>query len=140
MKTLSVLSCLVVSLLLLAGCSGSPATPSPASGSPTSPSTLTAAPSEPTVTIVEFRFEPAAVIIEKGSSLTWINKDSVNHQISFKSGPLNPMSPILKPGESWRATFLEVGDFPYNCTFYPALTGTVNVRLATDLPPPPPAP
>jgi len=137
MKTLFVLCCLVISLLL-AGCSGSPAMPSPASGSPTSPSTLTVAPNDPTVTIVEFRFEPAAVIIEKGASLTWINKDSVNHQISFNSGPLNPMSPILKPGDSWRATFLEVGDFPYNCTFYPAMTGTVNVRLAGDLPPPPP--
>jgi hypothetical protein len=45
-------------------------------------------PSEPEAIIKDFRFDPDPCIIEKGSSLKWINQDSINHQILFDSGPL----------------------------------------------------
>ncbi|MCX5970002.1 MAG: hypothetical protein NTV14_00560, partial [Coprothermobacterota bacterium] len=76
----------------------------------------------------------------QGASLTWVNQDAVNHQISFDRGPISPMSPMLKPGDSWTATFLETGDFPYSCVVHPSMKGTVSVRLPVDIPPSHPSP
>jgi plastocyanin len=126
MRKLSLLCSLAIGLLLLASCGSSTTTSTP---------TPTTMPAEQVVNIKDFRFDPDPILIVNGTTLTWINQDTVNHQILFDGGPLISMSPILKPGDSWRGTFLETGDFPYSCTVHPTMKGTVSVRLPVDIPP-----
>jgi len=147
MKKLSAFCCLAMGLLLLAGCGSSTTTQPPTSGSSTQPPTPSTLPTEQSfrraekvVNIKDFRFDPDPIIIAKGTSLTWINQDAVNHQILFERGPVISMSPMLKPGDSWTGTFLETGDFPYSCTVHPTMKGMVKVWLRENIPPPPPTP
>lgn len=64
--------------------------------------TLTGAGKQVPIDISDMRFTPNRIQIDKGTTVTWINFDKVDHMVSFKNGP---SSPVLHPGESWSFTF-----------------------------------
>ena len=71
-----------------------------------------------------YRFEPAAITVPVGSTVTWTNDDNFTHDVAFEGS--EPMK--LSPGDSTTRTFESAGTFPYQCTLHPQdMQGTVEV-------------
>lgn len=110
----------------------------PASPSPLLKPTKTASPSATTeenaVTITSRGFEPATITIKAGKTVTWVNNDSVTHQVNSAVHPTHQVYPplnsvgLLKPRESKSLTFPQAGSFKYHDHLNPSLTGTVVVK------------
>jgi plastocyanin len=62
-----------------------------------------------TVDISALGFVPAAVSVQTGDSVTWTNKDTVNHQVVCTTCPFT--SPVLAAGQTFTFTFTKVGKF-----------------------------
>jgi plastocyanin len=100
-----------------------------AAGPTASPADTTAAsPPAATVTIADFAFKPATVTIHAGQSVLWVNKDSDAHTAtaadkSFDSGGLDT-------NEHWQHTFTKPGRYAYICALHPYMKGTIVVTAA----------
>ena len=57
----------------------------------------------------------------------WINNHSVAHTSTSTSDPVVWDSGTLNTGDSFEFQFNSEGDFPYDCTFHPSMTGTITV-------------
>lgn len=79
-----------------------------------------------TVEILRGGFSPARVTITANDSVTWINRDTVNHQVVSDTGAF--ASPTLRPGQRFTFTFRESGQFRYRDALEPRERGTVIVR------------
>jgi plastocyanin len=83
-------------------------------------------PGTPTVTIQNFAFTPASITVPKGTTVTWVNEDSVNHQIvSDTQGTFTSNS--LPKGAGYSFKFDTPGTYPYHCSIHPSMKGTVIV-------------
>ena len=67
---------------------------------------------------------PAASVTGVGTTVTWINMDSVQHTVTGEGWG----SGTLRPGESWSYTFTQPGTYFYKCTIHPEMTGLVMVE------------
>jgi plastocyanin len=75
-----------------------------------------------TVALKNLKFEPADVTIKTGQQVEWIWQDALPHNITsetFKSE--------TKTSGKFVYTFATAGDFAYQCTLHPGMTGTVKV-------------
>ncbi len=91
-------------------------------------SNMQASPSENEVFIQNFAFGPEKLIIKKGTTVKWTNKDDARHDIT----PDNPSesfkaSELLAQGESYEFTFNTVGTYSYNCSPHPYMKAMVEV-------------
>ncbi len=76
-----------------------------------------------TVNIQNNAFNPSSVQIPAGSTVKWINLDSVQHEPKgtvFDSGPLNQNG-------VFEYTFNQAGTYNYACAIHPSMQGTVKV-------------
>jgi plastocyanin len=78
------------------------------------------------VSIDNFTFNPAPIVVAAGSAVTWTNEDDVPHAIraddgSFKSKPLDT-------GDSYSFTFAKPGVYSYFCSIHPKMVGKVIVK------------
>lgn len=78
-----------------------------------------------TINITNFAFDPNSITVNLGSTVRWVNRDSVPHRILFADGA---DSQILAPSQSWSRKFDGAGTFDYACTIHPAMQGTVIVE------------
>jgi plastocyanin len=81
------------------------------------------------VIIKDFAFEPTAVTIKAGTSVTWVNcaePDEPAHTATADGGTWN--SPLLPPGASFTHTFSQAGTFPYHCEPHPFMAGSIVVE------------
>lgn len=81
-----------------------------------------------TVDIEGFKFQPAAVTIAVGDSVTWVNADSAPHDAVANDGTW--LTPTLTTGADGAIVFETVGTFAYRCSIHPEMTGTVTVVSA----------
>ena len=115
----SIPAALVLLVAVLAGCSGD-AAEGPA-----------ATPSAVATTTVDlpksYRFEPAAIEVEVGATVTWTNHDEFTHNVAFDGdAPL-----VMKPGETVTRAFPTAGAFAYLCSLHPReMQGSVAVLAA----------
>lgn len=82
------------------------------------------APGGPAVTIQDFAFNPPALEVKAGDTVTWTNKDSVPHTVAgdaFQSGE-------LATGGTYTFTFDKAGTYSYKCGIHPTMTATVVVK------------
>jgi plastocyanin len=77
-----------------------------------------------TVQIVRMQFQPAALSVNKGDTVVFLNKDLVNHNATESSAG-KWQSPTLRPGDSWRMVVTGTAD--YYCTFHPGMKGKLEV-------------
>jgi len=71
-----------------------------------------------------YRFEPVAITVPVGSTVTWTNDDNFTHNVTFEGS--EPMT--ISPGASTTRTFDRAGTFAYQCTLHPQdMQGTVEV-------------
>jgi plastocyanin len=107
-------------VVLIAGCTSSSQPPVTPAG------TQTQVPGGSTVTIQNFAFSPAEITVPKGTTVTWVNEDSVNHQIADDTGTVFT-SESLPKGATYSFTFDMPGSYPYHCSIHPSMKGTVVV-------------
>jgi plastocyanin len=134
----------VVAGLGIAACSPSGATPNSATAAPmnmtagstnmvppataaaTQAPSATSAPSgvEAKVSISNFAFDPAALTIKVGTTVTWTNNDVVAHTVTFTDVA---NSPVLNRGDHFSRTFTKPGTDSYICSIHPFMHGMVVV-------------
>ena len=93
-------------------------------GEGATPAAASPATADPTIDMVDLRFEPAALTVERGQTVTFVNRGKVTHNAKGKDF----FSRVVEPGDSYRHTFDHAGTFAYVCTFHPGMDGTVTVR------------
>jgi plastocyanin len=81
--------------------------------------------SDNTIRIKNFAFDPARTTIKVGSTVRWVNQDSVPHRILFADGA---DSTVLAPSQSWSRKIDHAGTYDYACTIHPSMKGTVIVE------------
>src|SRR5262245_17745009 len=65
------------------------------------------------VPIVDFAFQPNALVIKRGRSVTWTNTGAKNHTVTSDTGMFD--SGVLAPGATFTQTFTQRGTFAYHC-------------------------
>jgi copper-containing nitrite reductase len=95
------------------------------------------------VTIVNFAYNPADLTIYAGTTVTWVNKDTVGHTVTegkgdspkiasqraFDSshGTSGPNVIVIPSGQSWSFTFTTPGEYDYYCIPHPYMRGHITV-------------
>ncbi len=79
-----------------------------------------------TIEIKSSGFSPKSATITQNDTVTWVNGDTVNHQVYADKGQF--VSPILKPRQSWSFTFNAAGTYTYTDELHPKLKGTIYVK------------
>ena len=79
-----------------------------------------------TVNIVKAGFDPGRGDGHAPDSVTWVNRDTINHQVVSDTGAF--ASPTLRPGQRFTFTFRASGQYRYRDALEPAERGTVIVR------------
>lgn len=88
-------------------------------------------PAEPVATSAvdlppSYRFEPEAITVVDGTTVTWTNSDNFTHNVRLLDDGGNVLA--LAPGESVSFTFSGSGEHRYDCSFHPNdMTGVVIV-------------
>lgn len=76
------------------------------------------------------RFSPDNIVVKKGSTVKWVNKDAIAHV--FSSMPLigkgGLFTPSIGPGQSWSYTFTQPGEYYYICFIHKGMIGKVTVE------------
>lgn len=93
------------------------------SQSPDAPPAAAATPG--TVAIAGFAFDPQAITVATGTTITWTNQDRFAHTVTganaaFESGE-------LAQGQAFSFEFDTVGTFTYICNIHPSMAATVVV-------------
>lgn len=127
---------LVAGVWLLTGSKKTAPNPSPASAPAASQETASpsAEVSQNVVNILSSGFMPQTITVKAGESVTWVNEDSVSHQVNSAPHPTHTNYPplntvgLIKAGESKSLAFPDAGSFKYHDHLNPSLTGTVVVE------------
>lgn len=97
------------------------------SGNPTpgnqSENQTIAAPAEK-VLIEHFVCNPSTLAVTAGSTVTWMNNDSVSHQITGNFAN----SSMLSPNGTFNFTFTTPGIYSYTCGASPSMIGRIVVK------------
>lgn len=138
MKKGAILLAITIILIAVCGCTQTPASTQPAANVTTPPQlttesqTVVSTPtlqktstvSDNTVRIKNLAFDPADITVKAGSTVRWVNQDSVPHRVVFVDGA---DSTVLAATQSWSRKFDEAGTYDYTCTIHPSMQGTVIV-------------
>jgi amicyanin len=110
-----------------------PAVTTPVGNTPVEPTPTgtvpspTATPGRTTaVTIENFQYSAATITIAAGTTVTWTNKDSVQHTVTERGNLFD--SGLLGNGQSFSYTFNQPGEYEYYCIPHPYMTGKVIVE------------
>jgi amicyanin len=83
-------------------------------------------PAAATVEVSSLHFASDTVRITAGQIVRWVNRDPLDHSVSFEAeGP--PSGPIPAKG-SYAVRFERAGTYPYHCTPHPFMKGVVVVQ------------
>src|SRR4051812_12136802 len=74
-----------------------------------------------TVNIFGTAFSPKTQTITEGDTITWVNRDNVNHQVLADKGQF--VSAVLRPKQSFSFTFNAAGTYTYKDELHPTLKG-----------------
>lgn len=78
------------------------------------------------VTIQGFAYKPKTITVSRGTRISWVNRDSANHTVTFRGGGRDLGN--LDKGQRRSAVFSKRGRFSYYCQYHPFMKGTVVVR------------
>jgi plastocyanin len=117
-------SSLLVATIGCGGNSSTPANPSPAP-TPGGPAASVSIPSGAS-TLGNRAYTPDDVNVAVGTTVTWINSDSVAHTSTSNANGWNSGS--VAPGGQFSVAFQTPGTFAYHCAIHPGMVGTVVVR------------
>ncbi len=92
-----------------------------------------------TIAIETAGFSPAQITVPAGTTVRWVNNDTVNAHTTtstVQGGQDSWDSHGLAANQAFSQTFMTPGTYPYHCTIHPGMNGTVIVTasLATNTP------
>ncbi len=124
----------VLLLLVLAGCGGDDTTTGNAvadgpvaTGKTVSVPATTSGSKTLHVKMESTKFVPDEVTVETGTTIIWVNEDTVKHNVTSSDGSFQ--SEDLVKGGAYSFTFREPGTYEYTCTLHPpGMKGTVIVE------------
>ena len=121
--------------------STTPSTPPTTPGSITPPTSSTATPptspatsptptapvtSAYTIIVGNFLFQPFTLTVPVGTTVTWQNKDSMDHTATSDTGVFDiPLAASLGQGSY---TFTKAGTYNYHCAIHTEMTGVIIVK------------
>ncbi len=77
----------------------------------------------------DIQFHPRRVRLERGATVTWVNRDQVAHTVTMGNRVYNDFtSPDIEPGQTYRHTFDEPGEVHYRCTIHANMGGEFRVE------------
>ena len=124
-----VATCAALLLAGLAACGGGDKeeaadAPAPAANSDTADAP--AAAGGDSITMKEYKFDPAEITVKPGATIKLINDDAIEHNFVDSKNGIN--SGDIKGGATGTVTApAKAGTYPYICTYHPAMTGTLVV-------------
>jgi plastocyanin len=126
MKKSASLILAVLALLFLGGCGTQTSQPTPPAQSPIqSAQTSGSIVAEGNVVAIKnFSFNPDTLTVKAGTTVAWVNEDSVTHTIksdAFSSGNLGN-------GQKFEFKFEKAGSFDYSCGIHPSMKGKIIVQ------------
>jgi plastocyanin len=75
-----------------------------------------------------YKFVPASIKVEAGTTVTWTNNDHFTHSVQFLDGGLPEAPLVMEPGASATFAFDRPGLYHYQCHLHPQnMQGTVTV-------------
>ncbi len=83
---------------------------------------------QPCVVMQDNAFVPRDLTVRAGQTVTWVNADSVVHNVVNAREGQAPESPLFGEGRSFRYTAREAGRIEYVCTVHPGMEGSLTVR------------
>jgi amicyanin len=138
MKKGLVLLAITIILIIVCGCAQSSIPVQPMTTVTTPPQTTlqvtvttipvpqtTTSVSDNTIRIKNFAFDPTSITVKVGSTVRWVNQDSVPHRILFAD---MTDSTVLAATQSYSRKFDQSGTYDYACTIHPTMQGTVIVE------------
>lgn len=112
-------------VLLASACSSSSSPGgSGSSGAANGPSTATG--TTASVSVKNFAFSPARLVVNKGTAVTWTFQDSTQHNVTASGNAFK--STDQSSGGSYSFTFNTAGSYDYICSIHPYMKGNVTVR------------
>jgi len=114
----------IATILAIAACAGATTTAAP--GTTSVPPAATSAASGDAVSIVDRSFQPGAITVPVGTTVTWTNNDSTGHTVTADDGSFD--SKTIATGATFTQTFAAAGTFAYHCAIHPSMKATVVVQ------------
>lgn len=71
------------------------------------------------------KFQPAELVVQKGDTIVWINRDLVAHDVTEVPDKTWTSSPI-PPGKSWSLVVSQSAD--YYCSIHVVMKGKILMR------------
>lgn len=84
-----------------------------------------------TVDAKESCFFPTVLYVKEGTTVTWTNRDHVEHSVTGLAAAWGTKEDVLQQGQSVSVEFIEPGVYPYTCFLHPGMVGAVAVGLPT---------
>ena len=78
------------------------------------------------VPIAGLCFKPTVVHVARGETVTWTNKDPVDHTVTGVNGSFGTYAPLAQ-GMTAKQRFDDPGTYPYFCVLHPGMAGAVVV-------------
>ena len=127
MKKALVIGLVLLSLMLLVGCSSEEAAVEEKKSAPMQDTDSVVMPTGVThqVVIEDMQFMPTDLEINAGDTVEWVNKDIADHTVTLENGDFDANLPS---GATGTHTFLERGPVPYFCQFHPGMRGLIVVN------------
>ena len=83
-----------------------------------------------TVAIVETGYQPSALVVAPGTTVTWRNEGRSRHSVTADAGAFD--SPALIPGDRFTLSApATAGVYAYHCRFHAYMHGTLTVSLVS---------
>jgi len=115
---------LVLTVMVVAGCTASSTTPSTDGTSGGTTTTGGSSSAGMTVSMKNFAFNPSTFTVKVGEVVTFKNDDSVGHTVNIDGVDKGAVA----PGATLEWTPDTAGTFPLKCTIHPQMTGTITVQ------------
>jgi plastocyanin len=96
-------------------------------GSPSQPGATASGPGSVAgeVRMVQLKYAPDSIAISAGQTVTWVNRDSLDHTVTFEG---DSAAVTIAPNSAFSRRFDTPGVYPYHCTPHPFMRGVVVVH------------
>jgi len=142
LTVLALMSLMLLTVFIAAGCGGTTTTTAPTSGPTTTAATgTTLAPGTTVsttattagggaggaqVSLANIAISPTSVTIKVGDTVTWTNNDAFAHHLVGDNGEFD--SGNMDGGATFSFTFKTAGTIAYHCSIHPEMKGTIVVQ------------
>jgi plastocyanin len=133
-KTFALICSVLALALVAAGCGSddNKSTSSSSGGGSTKPAKAPPSGGKgASVSLKNIQFSPKTLSVAKGTTVTWTNDDSVNHDVTKTGGPgpkFSSGSGNMAQGDTFKQKLTTPGTIDYVCTVHPGMAGKITVK------------